>query len=239
LIPLIIAGAAGLGSAIAGAVSSNKASKAQQRTAQQAMDLQRQTWEQQRADQAPWLEAGRASLADLMRQMQSGGFDNRLDPSTLANDPGFQFRMAEGQKALERSAAARGGLNSGGFMKGLARYSQGVASDEYQNAWARNESGLTNRFNRLASLAGVGQAAAQSLGGMGSQHAGNMGNLYGAIGNAQAAGAIGTGNAIGNTLGQVAGLGAASYLMRQQPQQLPTQQSQPQYTPGWGMPLWR
>lgn len=175
---------------IINAIGASNAAAAQERSAREALDFQKQMWGQQRADQAPWLNAGRQSLADLVRQMGSGGFD--VNASTLANDPGFQFRMAEGQKALERSASARGGLNGGGTMRSLARYSQGLASDEYQRAWGRQ----TDRFNRLASLAGVGQSTAQGLGALGAQHAGNVGNLYGAIGNAQAAGAMGQANAI-------------------------------------------
>lgn len=210
LIGLGVAGAAGIGSAIAGHRGASKAAKAQERSAREAMDLQREIYGQQRADQAPWLQAGQASLADLLRQMQGGAFSNNVNPQSLAGDPGYQFRLAEGQKALERSAAARGGLNSGGTMRSLARYSQGVASDEYQNAWNRNRMSNMDSFGRLAQLAGMGQGAAQSLGGFGSQYAGQMGNLYGAVGNAQSAGHIGRANAVSGglqTLGNLAQIG--------------------------------
>lgn len=248
-VPLIIGAAAmGIGSAISGAVSSENARAAQVDSANKAMDLQREVagqqqknYEQSRADMAPWLKSGTASLAELMRRQQAGEFNTTLDPSQLANDPGYQFRMAEGQKALERSAAARGGLNSGGTMKALGRYSQGLASDEFQNAWNRNEMGNTNRFNRLASLAGVGQAAAQNLGAMGSQYnsqlgqgANSMGNIYGAIGNANAAGAMGMGNAISggmNTVGNMFTLGAMGAFGGGQ--QIPTQGQS--YAGGMGM----
>lgn len=157
--------------------AAKKASEAQERSAQRGLDLQRDIFNQQRADQMPWMEAGRTTLADLLRQLQGGDFDKQIDPSQLANDPGFQFRLAEGQKALERSASARGGLNSGATMKSLARYSQGLASDEYQNAWSRNESANSNRFNRLASLAGVGQSSAQNLAGHGGRFADSSSSL--------------------------------------------------------------
>lgn len=204
---LIAAAAAGIGSGIAGAVGSSNAAAAQESAAEKALKFQREMWDTQRSDMAPWLNGGRQSLAQLLEQLQSGGFDNRMDPSMLANDPGYQFRMAEGQKALERGASARGFLNSGAAMKSLARYSQGVASDEYQNAWNRNNVENTGRFNRLASLSGVGQQAAQNLGALGAQHAGQVSNLYGAIGNAQSAGAMGVANAVSGgmqTLGNLA-----------------------------------
>ena len=221
----------GIGSAISGAVGSANAASAQEQQAAEAMKFQREMWEQQRADQAPWLEAGRTSLAQLLQQHQAGAFDRQIDPSQIANDPGYQFRMAEGQKALERSAASRGMLSSGGFARGLTRYSQGVASDEFQNAWNRNQATNTGRYNRLAALAGVGQQSAQNLGALGANHAGQMTNLYGAIGNAQSAGAVGTANAVSggmNTLGNLFtmnGLLGRQQQIPQQPQYIPPQSS--------------
>lgn len=210
LIGLGIAGAAALGSATANAVGTSNAAAAQKTAAEKAMDLQRQMWAQQRSDISPWREAGATTLAQLLQEMQSGAFDRPFDASQLASDPGYQFRMAEGQKALERSAAARGMLASGGTMKGLNRYAQGYASDEFNNAYARHRGDLTDRFNRLAAISGVGQQAAQNLGQLGAQHSGQMSNLYGALGNAQAAGAIGTANAVSGgmqTLGNLAMMG--------------------------------
>lgn len=244
-VPLIIAAAViGAGSAIAAGVSSENARAAQEDAGQKALRLQEEAakrqqanYEQQRADQMPWLDAGRKSLADLSSQMQAGGFNNNMDPSQIANDPGYQFRMAEGQKALERSASARGMLNSGGALKSLAAYSQGLASDEYQNAWNRNETGNINRYNRLAGMAGVGQQAANTLGGMSGQYNGmlgqsanNMSSIYGDIGNARAAGAMGVGNAVqggfqtfGNmmTLGGMMGMGGGGNGGQMIPQQQP------------------
>jgi hypothetical protein len=229
------------------AIFSNAAADAQKREIQKAeriqWDARRQNdaayagtqrrqqdiYNQGRADQMPWLEAGRSTLADLVNQMQTGSFDKPFDPSMVASDPGFQFRMAEGQKALERSAAARGGLNSGGFMKGLARYSQGLASDEYQNAWNRNRTANMDRFGRMSALAGMGQQSAQNLGALGSSYSGQLGgmhaqnsaqtenyannisNLKGAYGNADAAGIMGVGNGVAGgfrSLGNLAMLGA-------------------------------
>ncbi len=68
-------------------------------------------------------------------------------------DPGYGFRIGEGERALERSAAARGGLLSGGFGRKLTRYAQDYASNEY-----------TNVYNRISNIAGLGQVAAQGSG---------------------------------------------------------------------------
>jgi hypothetical protein len=153
------------------------AADAQIKQAREAMDLQRQIYGQSRADQQPWMQAGQTSLADMLRMLQPGGFDYQADP-------GFQFRMAEGAKALERSAAARGGLNSGGFARSMMRYGQGLASEEYGNAYNR-------RFGSLRDIAGMGQGSAQNLGGLGQNYANSMSSLHGAIGNAKAAGLMG------------------------------------------------
>lgn len=173
------------------AIGAHQAAKAQERSVREAMGLQRDIYGQSRDDQQPWMQAGQTSLADMMKMMGPG-----YDSSQLANDPGYQFRMAEGQKAMERSAAARGGLASGGFAKGLARYSQGVASDEFGN-----------RFSRLAGISGMGQGSAQSLAGLGRGYADSMSSLYGAQGNARAAGKTAVYGGIANSLGSAVNLG--------------------------------
>lgn len=79
--------------------------------------------------------------------------------------PGYQFRVDEGQKAIERSAAARGGLNSGATLKALERFGQNIASDEY-----------TTYLNRLSSLAGTGQTQANAQASLGQNFATQFGN---------------------------------------------------------------
>lgn len=134
------------------------------------------------------------------------GFTN----DDFVKDPGYDFRMKEGQKALERSAAARGGLNSGATMKALSRYGQDFASNEFQNAYNRFNNDRSNRFNRLSSIAGLGQAANQQIGQAGMNYANQVGqNTMGAA-NAHAAAGIAQGNAWGNslsTIGQAANQG--------------------------------
>jgi len=221
--PILGGVAAAGGSAAASAIGSGNAAAAQGQSAQDALNFGREQYYQNRADNqdiynqsrkdmAPWLGAGQTSLMQLVQQMGAGDFETNVNAQNIANDPGYQFRMAEGQKALERSASARGLMASGGALKSLSRYSQGVASDEFQNAWNRNQAENTGRYNRLASMAGVGQQAAQTLGNYGSQYGQAMGqagaqygnqamNAYGAMGNAQSAGAMGTANAVSGGFG--------------------------------------
>jgi hypothetical protein len=133
-------------------------------------------------------------------------------------DPGYAFRMSEGMKALERSAAARGGLLSGATLKGTQRYGQDLASQEYQNAFNRYQAERAGTLNPYQALAGTAQTSANVLTGA----AGNLGqqlgsNIIGA-GNAQAAGQIGQANAIVGGLGQ----GINFYQNQQLLNRLPT-----------------
>ena len=87
---------------------------------------------------------------------------------SLASDPGFQFRLAQGNQAAQRSAAAHGTLLTGGLQKSLANYNQGMASDEYGNAYNRALSSYTaNRdtnqqnYGQLMGEYTAQQAAAQ------------------------------------------------------------------------------
>jgi len=103
-------------------------------------------------------------------------------------DPGYDFRLGEGQKALERSAAKRGGLLSGRTGRELTRYAQNYGSAEYGNAFRRYQQEQNNLYNRLAGIANTGQVTAGQTGQFGAGAAGNVGNAYMAAGKAQAQG---------------------------------------------------
>lgn len=186
-----------VGGYIAGQGAQN-AAQTQADAAAYAADLQYKQYKQQRKDAEPWRNAGVDALGRIQGQM--GDFNRDFSMQEFQEDPGYQFRMAEGQKALERSAAARGGLNSGRTMKELARYSQGVASDEYQNAYNRYNADRDRRFNRLASLAGIGQTANQQVSQAGQNFANQAGSAAMQGANAQAAGMVGQANAWNNAI---------------------------------------
>ena len=95
--------------------------------------------------------------------------------SDFQADPGYDFRMSEGMKALQRSAAAKGGLMSGAAMKDIARYGQDLASNEYQNAYNRYNTNQTNLYNRLSALAGSGQTANNNMAQIGANYGQNAG----------------------------------------------------------------
>lgn len=209
----IIAGGAALAGGIGGAIiSSNAAGHAadtQAGAAEYAADLQNQQYQQTREDQAPYRQAGYQALS----QMGDPSFNQTFNPSDMESvDPGYNFRMQQGSQALERSAAARGGLMSGGTLKGIAQYGQDYASGEYQNAYNRFTNDQTNRFNRLASLAGLGQTANGMTATAGMNMANGAGEAMMGGANARGAAMIAGGNAYGGAIsGGLSGLGTNYY----------------------------
>lgn len=125
-----------------------------------------------------------------------GDFNRDFTIADFEKDPGYQFRMDEGRNALEGSAAAGGGLFSGATGKRLERYGQDYASGEYSNAYNRFNNDRTTRFNRLASIAGVGQSATNTGIASGVNTTNNVSDTIIGQANAAAAGRVGSANAI-------------------------------------------
>jgi hypothetical protein len=183
-----VAGAV-VGSAVIGGMASNRAAKTQAQAAAQAGDVQRDIFERQVELQEPWRQAGINALGKL-----GTGFSGQVD---LTQDPGYAFRMSEGMKGLERSAAARGGLLSGGALKGIQRFGQDLASQEYQNAYNR----ALTQYNTTAALAGVGQTATNALTGAAGQYGQNASEAIQNAAAARASGYVGGANALTSALG--------------------------------------
>lgn len=186
------------GSALLGAYSSNRAAKTQAGAANRAADLQQQQFERQVELQEPWRQAGVNALGKLQGLSDYKPFGMEQ----FQADPGYGFRLSQGTKALERSAAARGGLISGNTGGALQNYGQGLASQEYQNAFNRYGEERNRMLNPLQTLAGVGQTATNQLGAAGQNYATGAGSAYGAAGQALASGYMGGANAVAGGVGQ-------------------------------------
>lgn len=204
--------AATAGSALLGSLATNRAAKTQAQAAQQGIDAQQRMYEQTRADQEPWRQAGMTALNQLIplaTNYQKFGMDQ------FQQDPGYQFRLNEGLKALDRQAAARGGLISGNAMKAAGRYGQDYASNEYQNAFNRYQAERNAQLNPLQSLAGVGQSATNYVG----NAAQNMGQAQAqgaqAIGSARASGYLGQSNLLNQAI-----QGYGNYYLQDQRNQM-------------------
>lgn len=146
------------------------------------------------------IDAEMARMAAMKADPEYGSLLRDFGLDDFTKDPGYDFRLAEGEKGINRSLAARGGLFSGAAGKALSRYNQDFASNEYWNAYNRYNTNQGNKFNRLASLAGIGQSATNQVQQAGQNAANNISsNMIGA-GNAQASGIMGIGNAISGGL---------------------------------------
>lgn len=215
----IASAALGVGGALLGMDSANKQAKAAQNAANtqaaaadRASQVQWDMYDQTRADLMPYADAGRTALSQLMGEMGPDGyFSQTYTGQDIYSDPSYQFRLQQGQDAIQSSAAAKGSLLSGATLKALQGYGQDMASQEYQNAYNRFNADQTNQYNRLSNLVGIGQNAAAQQGNYGAQTAQAVANNTMAGANAQAAGVIGSANA--KAQGQQAMIGGLSNLV--------------------------
>jgi hypothetical protein len=205
------------------ATAAQQQGETQSQAAREALALQERMYERQIGLQEPYRQAGLTGQNRLMELMGLGGntgaagygkYARDFGTADFQQDPGYAFRLSEGQKALDRQAAARGGLISGGALKAATRYGQEMGSQEYQNAFNRYQTQRTNQLQPLGSLMASGQSAASNQGSAAGQYGASGGNLitgagqaigagqYGA-GQSMAAGQLGAGNTWANALGGV------------------------------------
>jgi hypothetical protein len=202
--------------AIGGAVSSrgaSKAARAQTQATDEAARVQREIFERQTELQEPFRQAGITSQNELLRMLGIGGDEGAADYGVIGRpftaeqmqmDPGYGFRLAEGEKALERMQSARGQLLGGGAIRAGVRYGQEMGSQEYMNAFNRAQALMGSRLGALGSLYGAGQTATQQVAGQAGQMGANVGNLLMQGGQARASGYLGQANALSGALGQAA-----------------------------------
>jgi hypothetical protein len=196
--------------------ASKKASRAQVAASEKADASNERMLERQIGLQEPFRQAGITAQNEIMQYLGIGGdknapgygslaksFDETYGGDKFQQDPSYQFRVDEGVKALDRSAAARGMLQSGATLKGITRFGQREGSQEYQNAFNRFQVERAGKLNPLQSLMGSGQSATNVMtGNVGQAGQNEMANAYNA-GQARASGYIGSANALSNALGQV------------------------------------
>lgn len=221
-----------------GSQAAKKGAEEQAGATRFAGDLSQRQYEQTRADQMPFLEAGKGALNQLIPLASNY---KPFDYNAMTADPGYGFRLSEGQKALDRQAAARGGLISGSALRAATRYGQEMGSQEYTNAFNRYQTERNAQLNPLQSLAGMGQTTVGNLGSMGAANAATMGNY------ATSGAAVGAAGRMGQTQALTGGVGTylnyrqgnalVDALRRNQPQQsltIPTStfdSSPPPYLP--------
>lgn len=176
---------------VGGYLSNRSANKGAQAGADAMAGEQARQYDQTRRDLMPWLQAGGGAL-DQMQQLNSGNF------SSFYGSPDYTYTLDESIKGLDRSAASRGGLYSGGHSADLLKMAGGLASQNYGT-----------HYNRLSNLAGVGQTTGQSLGSFGANAANQIGgarqSAYNQIGQNNADFYAGTAGALGGLWNQYRG----------------------------------
>ena len=195
-----------------GSRASRKAAETQERATMADIDLRREIFQKQTELQEPFRQSGIAAQNELRRLLgigeegrgtpEYGLLTRQYGMDQFQQDPGYAFRLSEGMKALERSAAARGGLLSGATLKGAQRYGQDLASQEFTNAFNRYQAQLGTRLGTLGSMYGGGQAAAGQLVGAAGQMGEGVSNALMGGANARAGGYVGQANAFNQALGQ-------------------------------------
>lgn len=208
------AAAGAIGSALIGSQASGDAGDATRYATDRSTQLQSEQFGALRGDLAPYKEAGYPALQRLMYLTGTAANDGGKDFGLLTRDftaddfvkdPGYQFRLAEGEKALGRASAATGNSGNTIGLKALMRYNQDYASNEYGTSYGRFREQQSNKFNMLSYLAGAGQNAAAQTGVAGANMAASSSQalMAGAAGQSSAimSGGMAWNNAIQGGLG--------------------------------------
>lgn len=200
------AGALGAGASLAsgvmGANAADKAAQLQANSASQALALQQQEFNVGQQNLAPYLGIGSNAVNSINQLYGYGQQGGQQDFSQFTNSPDYQFAQQQGNLGVQRYLSATGLSASGGAMKDISSFNQGLASQQYGNY-----------FSRLMGLATLGNNAATTSSNVAMQGANTMGNTIQGIGQAQASGVVGSSNALTGALSGVAGSAQNSALL--------------------------
>jgi hypothetical protein len=218
--------------------ATDKAVNAEQSSAANTLAFNRDVYNQTSANEAPYMALGNQAGAALGSRLDSltssfpgGAFS--FTPANFQNDPAYQFNRDQGIQGIQRTAAAQGGLVSGGLLKDVGTFASGLAANTYQQQYA-NALGAyqmaynqfqdtnANAFSRLMGVAGLGQSAASNTAAAGNAASSTAAGISGSNANALAGLYTGQGNAMAGAIGAgsnaISGAGntIANYLAQQQ-----------------------
>lgn len=197
VIGLIGAAVASVGSAVIGSKAAGKAADAQTQAAQMGVEEQRAAREEMRRLLEPYVAAGGPALAAQMAALGlSGPEAQQAFVSGQEQSPIFQALTRQGEESILQNASATGGLRGGNVQGALAQFRPAMLNQF-----------LENQYSKLGGMTALGQNSAAGVGASGINVAGNIGNLLGQAGAAQAGGALAKGQIFGNALGGLAQLG--------------------------------
>lgn len=219
---LLGAGALSLAGSVFGANAAQGAADTQAGAARYAADVSRSMFDTTQQNLAPWLKQGKIALKDLGQLTGTApGGDPLTAPLTkpfslsdFQASPAYQFNLEQGMEAINKAAASRGAFYQPATLRDISRFSQGLASNEFQNAFGNYRASMGDIWNRLYGLSGSGQNAAAQLGGFGAQTAGQIGSDITGAANAEAAGRVGAANAFTGGLGNIGNTILLSQLLK-------------------------
>jgi hypothetical protein len=200
----------GVSSAVIGSNAATTAAGEQEQATEQGIAEQQREFNIEQQNAAPFVQAGQTSISDIMAGIQNGTFGPGSTPAftapTLAQaqqTPGYAFTQQQGDKGILEGAAAAGGAVSGGALKSLDQYNTNLAnttySTIYNQALSTYGANLTNQaqqFSQLATPAQIGSGSTAAVNATGAQTSNSIANLLQSLGTSQAAGTVGSANAI-------------------------------------------
>jgi hypothetical protein len=215
------------GSAVVGAIASDRAASKQAKAANNAADISAEAAAQMRGDLAPYNALGQQAINPLWTAMGYNLDANgnptqnpnatlqqqfQFDPNNLENTPGYQFALQQGLKGTNNALASQGLGLSGAQAKGLSKFATGLADQTYGDQYNRalstyntNYQVAANNVNNLQNLLNTGQNSAAQTGQAGIAGANNAGNYLTQGANAAASGVMGASNAVNS--------GAQNYML--------------------------
>lgn len=213
MLPYMTAG--NVASSLLGANAAQNAAQIQADAANRGVDLQKYIFDTINQQQQPYRQAGYTALSNIQNQLPY--LTKQFTPQDFAAgiDPGYAFRLAQGQRQVQNAGNVKG--MTGNVLTGLQDYTQGLASQEYQNAFNRYQTQRNNIYNTLAGIAGIGQTGQNATNTAAGNYGTNAANLMTGGASAQAAGQVGQANALAGGLGNVMNTYTLASLLNQNP----------------------
>lgn len=197
----VIGAAGAIGGALISSNAADNASDKQAAGTDKSLAENARQYDQTRADYAPYREAGAKALGTFASEN-----DTPLDRSQVQLEPGYQFGMDQGQQAINRQTSAAGGRISGAALKAAAQYGTDYATSGYSAAYNRANQARSDRLNRLAALAQIGQTSTQNVSALGAETTASNNALTRAAANNAGAATLAQGSIWGNAGNQIAAL---------------------------------
>jgi len=219
-------GGAALVGGVASAVGSSSSANTQASAQNNATAEQQGMFDTINGQEQPFMQAGYGATSSLQQLLgltggtsSTGGLPNgyltqtmspfSFNPSSITSSPGYQFSQTQGIQQTQNGLAPNVGALSGPALQAMTNYATGNAEQYYNNYYNQaattyntNLNSLTsqqnNIFNRLSSIAGLGQSAASNVGNSGTQLGTGIAQSTAAAGASEAAGTVGVSNAVGS-----------------------------------------